>query len=245
MRLNPELPRGADRVDTFSAPPIGFIAGAVQFAMMATAERHGEFVADLDPETSGLRKAQRVGIARLPGTDQAGLPGDKAEVGLVAVAAQLGKGQHALVDSGQFGLRRGFLDLRRRGSLVGGGRRFAASSIEVRWTMAISCRPRLLRTRSNPLASEASRKPRSPSRGKGDWMAAVSDFSGLASSIWALASALAMAPIVSLQCCITGLHGMELKTDGADLERFARTPWPMASLASSGTSFFNSSFAAS
>ena len=31
----------------------------------------------------------------------------------------------------------------------------AASSIEVVWTVAISCRPRLLRTRSSPLASEA------------------------------------------------------------------------------------------
>jgi hypothetical protein len=31
--------------------------------MMATAERHGEFVADLEAETAGLRKAHMVGIA--------------------------------------------------------------------------------------------------------------------------------------------------------------------------------------
>jgi len=59
MRLNPELPPAPIASTPFRAPPIGFIAWpAVQFAMMATAERHGEFVADLDPETSGLRKAQ-------------------------------------------------------------------------------------------------------------------------------------------------------------------------------------------
>src|ERR1019366_10206062 len=51
-------------------------------------------------------------------------------------------------------------------------------------------------------------------------MVAVSDFSGLAISIWALASAPAMAPIVSLQRCITGLYFMELKTDGAGFGAF-------------------------
>src|ERR1700730_18950741 len=52
-------------------------------------------------------------------------------------------------------------------------------------------------------------------------MVAVSDFSGLVSSIWALASAPAMAPIVSLQCCITGLHGMEFQTDSAGFGAFS------------------------
>jgi len=91
---------------------------------LTTASR-SQFAPDMQKE----RKAQMVGIARLPGTDQAALPGDKAEMGLVAVAAQLGKGQHALVNSGRFGLRRGFLDLRRKGSLVGGGRRFGYVSV--------------------------------------------------------------------------------------------------------------------
>src|SRR5215217_1499165 len=44
-------------------------------------------------------------------------------------------------------------------------------------------------------------------------MVAVSDFSGLASSICALASAPAIAPMVSLQRCMTNLHLHEVKTD--------------------------------
>src|SRR5258707_8538799 len=43
-------------------------------------------------------------------------------------------------------------------------------------------------------------------------MVAVSDFSGLASSIWALASAPAIAPMVSLELCTTSLHLHEVET---------------------------------
>jgi hypothetical protein len=66
VHLNPKRPRGSHRVDTLCAPPNAFVTGAMQFAMMSTAESHGEFVADLEAETSGLRKAQMVGIAGLP-----------------------------------------------------------------------------------------------------------------------------------------------------------------------------------
>jgi hypothetical protein len=60
------------------------------------------------------------------------LPGDKPEVGLVAVAAQLGEGQHALVDAGRFGRRRRRMDLRGRGGLIGRGRRFGCISLGLR-----------------------------------------------------------------------------------------------------------------
>src|SRR6266436_1534633 len=46
-------------------------------------------------------------------------------------------------------------------------------------------------------------------------MVAVSDFSGLASSICALASAPAIAPIDSLERCMTNLRHLEVKADGA------------------------------
>src|SRR5207245_1645158 len=46
-------------------------------------------------------------------------------------------------------------------------------------------------------------------------MVAVSDFSGLASSIWAFASAPAIAPIDSLERCMTDLLHLEVKADGA------------------------------
>src|ERR1700730_213203 len=90
------------------------------------------------------------------------------------------------------------------------------------WTVAISCWPRLLRTISRPLASEAYRKVRSASRGNGERMVAVSAFSGLLRSPWALARAAAMAPMVSLAGCIGGLQELE-----ADCAGF-RAPGPQA-----------------
>jgi hypothetical protein len=53
--------------------------------------------------------------------------------------------------------------------------------------VAISCCPSVLRTMSSPLESGASRKLRSPSPGRPVRMVAVSEFSGLTSSAWALA----------------------------------------------------------
>src|SRR5258708_3246468 len=46
-------------------------------------------------------------------------------------------------------------------------------------------------------------------------MVAVSDFSGLASSIWAFANAPAIAPIDSLDRCMTDFRHLEVKADGA------------------------------
>src|SRR5215210_4822127 len=55
-------------------------------------------------------------------------------------------------------------------------------------------------------------------------MVAVSDFSGLVSSIWALARAAAMAPIVSLERCIGHLQLHEVKADGTRLRAFGTQP---------------------
>src|SRR5882724_4657676 len=93
-------------------------------------------------------------------------------------------------------------------------------SIAVVCTVAISCWPRLLRTISSPLASEAYRKVWSPSRGNGERMVAVRDFSGLVSSPWALARAAAMAPMVSLERCMVRLHLHYLEAYGARFRAF-------------------------
>src|ERR1700722_2111111 len=45
-------------------------------------------------------------------------------------------------------------------------------------------------------------------------MVAMSDFSGLLSSPWALASAAAMAPMVSLERCMIDLRLHDVETDG-------------------------------
>src|ERR1019366_6551650 len=118
-------------------------------------------------------------------------------------------------------------------------------SIAVLCTVAISCWPSTLRTMSSPLDNGAYRKVRSPSRGNGDRIVAVSDFSGLVISDCALASAAAMAPIDSLERCITPPPPERMEVNRPELERLARTTWPIASLASSGISPLSSTLALS
>src|SRR5258705_11814059 len=57
-------------------------------------------------------------------------------------------------------------------------------------------------------------------------MVAVSDFSGLASSICALASAPAIKPMVSLERCMGGLPIMKFKADGAGFRAFGADTVP-------------------
>src|SRR6516165_588164 len=99
----------------------------------------------------------------------------------------------------------------------------AWASVVVRWTMpavwsmavvcnvAISCCPSVLRTMSSPLESGAKRKLRSPSPGRPVRIVAVSDFSGLMSSAWALAKAEASAATVSLDRGIGRLRLQHIK----------------------------------
>jgi hypothetical protein len=74
---------------------------------------------------------------------------------------------------------------------------------------------------SRPQASDAKRMVRSPSRGNGDRMVAISDVSGLLSSPWALARAAEMAPIEGLGRCMDGpIH--EVKADGPGFNKIDR-----------------------
>src|SRR5215467_12888242 len=87
----------------------------------------------------------------------------------------------------------------------------AVWSIEVVCKVAISCCPNVLRTISSPLESGAYRKLRSPSPGRPVRIVAVSDFSGLTSSAWALAKAEASAATVSLDRGMVGLRLQHIK----------------------------------
>src|SRR5271169_2355223 len=84
-------------------------------------------------------------------------------------------------------------------------------------TVAISCWPRTFRTMSRPLDSGAYRKVRPGSSYRSVRTVAVSDFSGLVSSIWALASAAANAAIDSLDRCMVGLQLDHLEAHRARL----------------------------
>src|SRR6266566_4115912 len=90
-------------------------------------------------------------------------------------------------------------------------------SIAVVCKVAISCCPSVLRTMSSPLESGAYRKLRSPSPGRPVRMVAVSDFSGLTSSAWALVKAEASAATDSLD---RGMGGLRLQHIKAHRPRF-------------------------
>src|SRR6516162_6579641 len=90
----------------------------------------------------------------------------------------------------------------------------AAWSIAVVCTVAISCWPKVLRTISSPLESGAYRNCRAPPSQRRGSIVPISDFSGLVSSICALANAVASAAIDGLDRCIIRLRS-EIKADGA------------------------------
>ena len=70
----------------------------MDLAVMTAAQRYGEFVTDLAPESGVLREAKVVGIRWLAPADQAGLLGDEFDVRLVPNSAWFGKGQFSFVD---------------------------------------------------------------------------------------------------------------------------------------------------
>ena len=66
---------------------------------MQSADGDRELVADLATERADLSEAQVVRVARVSPANEAGPRSDELDVGLVAVAARLRDGQHALVDA--------------------------------------------------------------------------------------------------------------------------------------------------
>jgi hypothetical protein len=79
-------------------PPSHLIAGLMQLPMMTSAEGHGELVAHFETEGSGLRKPQVMWIRWLTPADEAGLRGNKPQMGFVTQPFGLGNGQNALID---------------------------------------------------------------------------------------------------------------------------------------------------
>ena len=84
MTLSPQRKRDGQGLDTCPAPPRGFVAMSVDLAVMEPADWHGELVADLAPERTGLGKAQVMGIGRRTTAHEARLGRDEPAVLLVA-----------------------------------------------------------------------------------------------------------------------------------------------------------------
>jgi hypothetical protein len=71
----------------------------MHLAMMPSAQRHGELVADPAAECPVLREAKVMGVCRSAPANQARLFGHKPDVLLVTKAPRLWVGQPALVDA--------------------------------------------------------------------------------------------------------------------------------------------------
>jgi len=80
MGLQPQGSGDRGWLDPGLTPPFGFIAMAMNVAVMSPAQRHGELVADLAAERAALGEAQVMSIARLAPADQTSLLSDVPEV---------------------------------------------------------------------------------------------------------------------------------------------------------------------
>ena len=98
MRLQPKRASGHGWIDASLSPPCGFIAAAVNLAMMSSTQRHGELIAHLAAECAVLGEAQMMRIRWSSAANETRLLGDKLDVVLVTKAARFRVGQAALVD---------------------------------------------------------------------------------------------------------------------------------------------------
>ena len=70
----------------------------MDLAVMSTAERHGELVADFAAERSALRKAQVMGVGGFATADQTSLLRHKAHMVAIADAPRLGMRKNRFID---------------------------------------------------------------------------------------------------------------------------------------------------
>src|SRR5947209_5185663 len=84
MRFLPERARNRERLDADLCPPGEFVAGLVQVAVMAAAERHDELIAHLHTDRARLCEAEVMRISRLPAANDTGLRGNELQVRLIA-----------------------------------------------------------------------------------------------------------------------------------------------------------------
>ena len=98
MRLEPQGAGLQCRINCNLLPPCGFVAAAMYLAMVSSAQRDGELIADLAPGRSALRESQMVGIRGLTAANQTGLPDHISYVIAVPHPARLGQRQHTLID---------------------------------------------------------------------------------------------------------------------------------------------------
>ena len=90
MRFEPERAGGGGRIKAGLLPPYRFVVAAMDFAMMAAAERHGELIAGLSTERLLLGKAQMMRIGGRTAANQTRLLGHEPHVLTIAKPTRLG-----------------------------------------------------------------------------------------------------------------------------------------------------------
>src|SRR5262245_53563697 len=95
----PELARHFHGVDTGRLPPCALVAGAMDRAVMGTAQRDGEFVAGPSAERPRLGVPKMMRVRWLAAAYEAGLSSDKAQVFAVTIAPWRGDHEDTLVDT--------------------------------------------------------------------------------------------------------------------------------------------------
>jgi hypothetical protein len=87
-RLRPQCGSDGEGIDTGLVPPFGFVAAAVDLAMVNPAERHRKLVAHPAPERRILGKPEVVRVSRLAATDQTWLAANEFHMSFVAQPAR-------------------------------------------------------------------------------------------------------------------------------------------------------------
>jgi hypothetical protein len=88
MRRQPKRTGSAGRIKASIIPLCRFITTAMDLAMTAAAQRHGELIADLSAERAVLREAQMMGVCGPAAANQTRLFGHEPDVLLVTKAAR-------------------------------------------------------------------------------------------------------------------------------------------------------------
>jgi hypothetical protein len=86
------------RIYPGAVPPVGFVTGTVDFAVVSAAKRDRKFIADFAAECPALRKSNMMSVGRQPTAKQTWLPRDEFDVIPVADSSRLRQAERAFVD---------------------------------------------------------------------------------------------------------------------------------------------------
>src|SRR5262249_15125714 len=99
MCLQPKNASRRARIDTGLLPPHGFVAAAMNFAMMSSAKGNRELIADLTAKGRRLCKTEMMRISGTPAANQTWLLGDRFHMLPVPSSTGHRQRQDGLVDT--------------------------------------------------------------------------------------------------------------------------------------------------